>query len=361
MDYVQWIGAGAMFSSGVLSLALVAKLYRPDFLSTKSRLRLIFALGYLFFGVSVLFLVLMRFSLMAQNSDLGIISAYIGGIWAAIVVFCTNIFAIYACFPNQIKKWGIVAIILNTIHILGIISTFNGLQVDAYSEVVFPFYYTVMFFIVPTAILSEVVVIFIYYSYTMRAKSRPHSRRALWFAIGYVAVSTAYFVEVIKISEIVNYTRLLFIVGIIIEYIAFTQFIELEWPTKVRHLYLIHQEKGFSLYNHSFIKEDLVDSQLIAGGISGIASLLQELTSSSDKVKIIDLERLKILIEYGNYIIGALITEENYRILRNKLRQLVKLFEDQYKDRLINFKGQIYEFEDTKALIDEVFHYENIF
>jgi len=361
IDPMQWIGAGALFITGVLCFLIFAKIYRPDFLRSKSKLRLSFALFYLSAGISAFFLALERFSLIAQNANLGIVFKYICMIWGTIAVLGWNLFAIYACFPHQIKKLGIPAIILNTIAIVTAISTFNWIQVDASYEIVFPFYYTVIEGIITGAVVFEIIAIFAYYSYTMRAKSRPHAQRAFWLAIAGILNMAAYVPEVVKMSEIVNYMRVLFFCTVLLQYLVFTRFLELEWPTKVRHLYLIHQEKGFSLYNHSFIREDLVDSQLIAGGISGIASLLQELTSSSDKVKIIDLERLKILIEYGKYILGALITEENYRILRNKLRQLVKLFEDQNKDHLINLKGQIYEFEDTNTLVDQVFHYENVF
>ncbi len=361
LDPIQWIGAAFVLLSGIITFVILLKIYRPDFLRAKLKLGLSFSTIYLFVGIGLLFLAVERIFLIFQNQNEGIIAAYIANISGIIGICGYNFFAIYACFPRQIKKLGILAVILNTISILNAILIFKGIQINMQYEVEFPLHYIIIFLLSTGAIVVEVIIIFSYYSYIMKSKSLPHSQRVAWLAIAGIFQTFAYLPEIIKLSDIVNYLRVLWIPAIILQYICFTRFVELEWPNKIRHLYLIHQEKGVSLYDYSFIKEELKDSQLIAGGISGITALLQELTSSKHRVKIIDLEKLKILIEYGNFIIGALITEENYRILRSKLVQLVKIFEDQNKDYLIHFTGEISEFEKTSLLVDQVFHYEKIF
>ena len=66
----------------------------------------------------------------------------------------------------------------------------------------------------------------------------------------------------------------------------------------------------------------------------------------------------KIILEYGTFIIGVLITEENFGILRKKLKKLVEKFELHFKDSLQDFSGSLNEFEGTKELIDEIFSYK---
>ncbi|NVM56362.1 MAG: hypothetical protein HWN66_21875, partial [Candidatus Helarchaeota archaeon] len=61
------------------------------------------------------------------------------------------------------------------------------------------------------------------------------------------------------------------------------------------------------------------------------------------------------------HVMAALITEEIYGILRQKLNQLITQFESRYLNILPHFDGSITEFAPTKALVEAIFHYEQVF
>ncbi len=84
---------------------------------------------------------------------------------------------------------------------------------------------------------------------------------------------------------------------------------ELEWRDQVEHLYLM-VKSGIIIYDQSFRGERSLDSNLVAGGITGIASLIQEITSTAGKLEVIQQEGAKILIHPGVYITGVLVVEE---------------------------------------------------
>ncbi|MHA1378792.1 MAG: hypothetical protein ACTSRG_10460 [Candidatus Helarchaeota archaeon] len=135
---------------------------------------------------------------------------------------------------------------------------------------------------------------------------------------------------------------------------------ELEWHQKIIKLIIIHSQKGLSLFDYSFrgVSEG---SDLIAGGLVGISSIIQEMTSSETKVKIIKQEQANILLEHGSFVTIALISVEDLQILRKKLNQLIDLFESLFRDILDDWRGDVGIFQPAKALIEEVFEVSKFF
>ncbi|MFX1452727.1 MAG: hypothetical protein ACFFCM_17955 [Promethearchaeota archaeon] len=129
---------------------------------------------------------------------------------------------------------------------------------------------------------------------------------------------------------------------------------ELEWREKVRHLYLIN-EGGASLYDQSFVTEETLQSDLIAGSISGISSLIQELTKSKERVETIKQKDLKILLKYGKYVTAALIAEEDLEILHSKLKILINEFETLFQYILPKWKGDLEVFSPVKVMVERIF------
>ncbi|NVM01825.1 MAG: hypothetical protein HWN67_05795 [Candidatus Helarchaeota archaeon] len=153
-------------------------------------------------------------------------------------------------------------------------------------------------------------------------------------------------------------TRLLWIPAFLFWYICFISFIEVDWPQKVRYLFIIMANSGICIFDHPFNTKELIERQLIGGTIAGISGVVQEITRSKQKLQLLDQGDTKIILEYGTFIIGVLITEENFGILRKKLKKLVEKFELHFKDSLQDFSGSLNEFEGTKELIDEIFSYK---
>ncbi|NVM05254.1 MAG: hypothetical protein HWN67_23245, partial [Candidatus Helarchaeota archaeon] len=129
---------------------------------------------------------------------------------------------------------------------------------------------------------------------------------------------------------------------------------ESNWAKKIHHIYMF-LPKGICIYDHSFMTEEEIEPQLVAGGLAGISGLIQELTQSKTKVKIVEQEEMTLLLEHGKYMTTALVAEENLVILRNKLVQLVEDVEDLFQEEFETFYGNLNVFSKVGKLIRKIF------
>ncbi|MFX0138087.1 MAG: hypothetical protein ACFFDN_30875, partial [Candidatus Hodarchaeota archaeon] len=129
---------------------------------------------------------------------------------------------------------------------------------------------------------------------------------------------------------------------------------ELNWHKRIHHIYLF-MPNGTCIYDHPFKLEKEIEPQLVAGGLTGISSLIQEITKNKTKIKIVEQEEMTILLEYGKYLNIALITEENLITLRNKLTKLVQEVEDFYQEELESYSGNLTLFSKAGKFIQKIF------
>ncbi len=129
---------------------------------------------------------------------------------------------------------------------------------------------------------------------------------------------------------------------------------EMNWDKQIHHLSLF-MSNGICIYDYSFKKEAVIDSQLFSTGLAGISMLIQELTKSNTKVKIVEQEEVTILLEHGTYLSAALIADENLITLRNKLTQLIEEVEEFYKEELEEFHGELGIFSKIGKFIPKIF------
>ncbi len=130
---------------------------------------------------------------------------------------------------------------------------------------------------------------------------------------------------------------------------------ELSWSKRIHFLYVFLPKSGILLHDYSFKSTEEIEPQLVAGGLTGISMLIQEMTRNRTKIKIIEQEEMTILLEHGDYITTALITEENLATLRNKLIQLVRDIEDFYKEEFETFNGDVEIFSKIGKFIQRLF------
>ncbi len=98
---------------------------------------------------------------------------------------------------------------------------------------------------------------------------------------------------------------------------------------------IILKSDSTTIYTHEFEKvSSELDPILVSGAISGIISLLSEIMHTKTGLNRIDYEENKILLEYGESIIGILITFEESLVLRHNLRRLIKNIETEYKSEI---------------------------
>ncbi len=129
---------------------------------------------------------------------------------------------------------------------------------------------------------------------------------------------------------------------------------ELEWRDKVRHVYIM-MKSGICIYDCGFKKQAEVDSNLVAGGITGITSLVQEMTSSPGKLEVIKQKGANILLHSGNFINVALIATEDLSIYHLKLSALVNEFETLFQHILPNWAGNVGIFAPVDIIVQRTF------
>jgi len=69
-----------------------------------------------------------------------------------------------------------------------------------------------------------------------------------------------------------------------------------------------------------------------------MGNYLKKISKGNRKLK---QEDVTILLEYGKYLNGALIVEENLMTLRKKLKELIDVVEDFYQKELETFGGNV--------------------
>ncbi len=142
-------------------------------------------------------------------------------------------------------------------------------------------------------------------------------------------------------------------------YTSFDTFTEFDYSKKLKDLFLI-DNKGTNLYHFSFSKrESLVDPNWISAGLSGIKDLMAEIIKSEDRLKTLDHQDLKLIFEYGKYVIMVLIVSENLRIYHSKLAILMEQFEEFFQNILPHWSGDTNVFLPTKQIVNQVFELED--
>ncbi|MFO8020595.1 MAG: hypothetical protein R6U96_18375 [Promethearchaeia archaeon] len=124
---------------------------------------------------------------------------------------------------------------------------------------------------------------------------------------------------------------------------------------KKQALYIMYTD-GRDVFNYPFEDAELQDPALISGMFSAISSFIKETTRSTQTLKTIDHGDITILIEYGDYIFGALFIKGNQTSeIRAKLRTFIEEFEDKHRNLLEDWNGSLGAFQDDDTLIERIF------
>lgn len=141
-------------------------------------------------------------------------------------------------------------------------------------------------------------------------------------------------------------------------FIAFSTFSDIKWKEKLREIFVI-SEGGICIFAYSFEKKTpLDDTDLIAGGFSGIQSMLSEMVKTSENLQLINYQNLKIMLEQGRKVFFILIINEESSFLYFKLKHFSEEFQNFFQDVLAKWTGKIEVFQPTRALIDRIFEVE---
>ena len=83
--------------------------------------------------------------------------------------------------------------------------------------------------------------------------------------------------------------------------------------------------------------------------------MIQELTQTQTKIKIIEQEDMSILLEHGKYVSAALISEDNLITLRTKLIESIRKIEDFYENIFEHYEGNISVFSEIGDIVQDIF------
>ncbi|MFX0141685.1 MAG: hypothetical protein ACFFDN_49060 [Candidatus Hodarchaeota archaeon] len=360
IDPIYYVVIGIFFIISALMLYLGVKTYH-NYLENRLKQVFYFGVGLISLGFASLFAGLEKTFLILYLPPYFVLSVnFIQVSFNSIGYLLINRFCLRVVIPKYEKKVFIFNLVLASIDLI-IYMMFPPTILYSTYELTLHEIVTVVQLVFGIPIVLMIPILLFYYSYIMRMQSPPHSNRSFWLGMANIFIFFVYNLKIFLPKGYADLTRLLWIPAFLFWYICFISFIEADWPKKVRYLYIILADSGICIFDHPFITtEELMERQLIGGTLAGISGVVQEITRSKQKLQLLDQGDTKILLEYGTFIIGVLITEENFSILRKKLKKLVERFEVQFKELLQDFSGSLNEFEETIELINEIFSYKDL-
>ncbi len=129
---------------------------------------------------------------------------------------------------------------------------------------------------------------------------------------------------------------------------------ELDWQQQLVQLYVI-QDGGVLVYHHEFEKDIELDEVLTAAGISGVQTLLKEITRSETGLNNLSIGDFEILFSHSISFTSVLIAKEPYNVLLAKLREFTSTFEVMFGTIIQNFEGSLNEFSSARELVASLF------
>ncbi len=98
----------------------------------------------------------------------------------------------------------------------------------------------------------------------------------------------------------------------------------------LKSMYIIKRETGVCMYHKDFV-EAIFDPDLISSFISAMTSFFDEANQSiASRARAFEGTDYKILVEFGEWTLGALAAAEDDDLVREKLRRLITIFEEQF-------------------------------
>ncbi len=138
---------------------------------------------------------------------------------------------------------------------------------------------------------------------------------------------------------------------------------EKKWEDSLKNIFVFNKS-GVCLYNYSFEHKEVIeedkdeaefDEDLISGALSGIITIISEITRSKKQLRQIQKEEATLLFTYGKFHIVALITSMELPVLFKKIDDFSREFEQKFSKELKNFQGNVQHFQPARFLIIKYF------
>lgn len=111
---------------------------------------------------------------------------------------------------------------------------------------------------------------------------------------------------------------------------------------------------GLNIFNYSF-GSLTIDPALVSGMLTAITSFIKEATRSKQSLRTIEHGDVVLMIEYGNFVFGTIVADEETPDLRMALRKFVDQFEKKHGAAVANWTGRVEEFDQDKSMVVLIF------
>lgn len=129
---------------------------------------------------------------------------------------------------------------------------------------------------------------------------------------------------------------------------------ELDWRNQLVRMFVI-ESGGLLVYYHHFVEVVQTNEVLTAAGISGIQSLLQEVTNTEGGINTLSIGDYEILFSHGDTFSTVLVANKPYRVLSDKVEEFTITFHRVFGRTLQHYSGDIEIFNSADEILDEYF------
>ncbi|MFW9870367.1 MAG: hypothetical protein ACFFEL_12140, partial [Candidatus Thorarchaeota archaeon] len=99
---------------------------------------------------------------------------------------------------------------------------------------------------------------------------------------------------------------------------------------EINSLYIIRRDTGVCIYHKDFT-ESAFDPQLLSSFLVAMTSFFDEATRSvKSQARAFEGANYRIVVEFGEWTLGAISLKEDSAYIRDKLKRIIKLFEEQF-------------------------------
>jgi hypothetical protein len=111
---------------------------------------------------------------------------------------------------------------------------------------------------------------------------------------------------------------------------------------------------GLDVFSYTFGSLK-IDPALISGMLTAIISFVKEATRSRQFLRTIEHGDVVLVVEFGKYVFGTIVTDKETPDLRIRLKRFLDKFEAKHADMLSKWTGQIPDLDKDKKLVESIF------
>nr|MDO8085871.1 hypothetical protein [Candidatus Sigynarchaeum springense] len=135
---------------------------------------------------------------------------------------------------------------------------------------------------------------------------------------------------------------------------------EVHWRDYLLHVFAFYIDTSACIHDETLLKTGKevagVSADLFSSGVTGVIGIIKEMINSEKKLKVLDHEDKKILLEYGKYITVALITLKDLDMLHEKLQAYILRVETELRQPLEKWRGEVGRFAaPMQAITTDIF------